>query len=344
MRSFYSLKSLLQFKSYYSYDTEIEMDNVTIKAVYDMKPNAYGRVIYILWYLTLIISGIFGNFIILTASVRFRAIRLDNVSEMLIRHIAVADVSHIILVLVPGVTSIISDRWVFGDTFCRIQSYLLPMFFSTSIYQLCGLNINKLMCLINPLECRSRSSRTGCFIGTLFWLNVVVSLFLVHLITFTLKTWDYRYSPAVFHCTGTYQDAGNFYEIMTSVAVLVPCFVILVTTVCLLCFVHKVKGLQRQSVQTLVLVSGVFCLSFIPFGVTTALVAVGDSEARSYGFNFAIYLRVSTALANLNAGVNATIYFLTIKSFNEFVRDLPQHMRHLFRDNTRMQNLQDCKS
>ena len=320
------------------------MDNVTIKAVYDMKPNSYGRVIYILWYMALIISGFFGNFLIITASVKFRAIRLDSVSEMLIRHIAVADVLHILLVVVPGVTSIISDKWIFGDVCCRIQSYLLPIFFSTSMYLLCGLNINKLMCLMNPLECRNRSSRTGCFIGTLFWLNVILSLVLVHLITFSLKTWDYQYSPAVFHCTGTYLDAGNFYEIMTSVAVLVPCLVILITTICLLCFVHKVKGLQRQSVQTLVLVSGVFCLSFIPFGVTTALVAVGDSEAWSYGFNFAIYLRVSTALANLNAGVNALIYYLTIKSFSEFVRDLPKQMKYLFRDNTRMQNLQECKS
>ena len=259
----------------------------TIDNVYDMKLSTYSRILYILWDLSIIILGLFGNLIIIAASVKFKAIRLDKVSEMLIRHIAVADVLHIILVVIPAGTSVICDKWVFGDTFCNIQTYLMPIFFSTSIFLLCGLNINKLVCLVYPLRSRHRSSRTGCKIGAAFWLQVIISMTIVHLSAFTFKKWDYHYSPTVFHCTGTYLDAGSFYEILTAVSLLVPCFVILVTTTCLLCFVHQVNGLQKQSVQTLVLVSTIFCLSYIPFGVTTAMVAAGQ-PLRSFGINFAI--------------------------------------------------------
>ena len=310
--------------------------------LYDMKPETNGRVLYTLWYLSITILGLLGNCIILTASVGFKAITLDKVSVMLIRHIAVADVLHILLVVIPAAVSIIRDGWVLGDTFCQIQTYLTPIFFSTSIFLLCGLNINKLVCLLNPLRSRSRSSRTGCKIGAAFWLQVVIAMAIVHLSAFACnKEWDYHYSAAVFHCTGTYVDSQSFYEILTAVSLLVPCFVVLVTTVCLFCFVHKVYGVQKQSVQTLVLVSTIFIISFFPFGVATAMVASGD-PLKSFGIHFVVYLRIATSLANLNTGVNALIYYFTIKSFSDFVKNqLLKKMRQLFRDRNKIQDASD---
>ena len=314
--------------------------------VYDMESTFYARVLYALWYLCIIILGLVGNFIIIIASVRFKGIRLDKISVMLIRHIAVADVMHIILVVIPAETSIICNRWVFGDTFCKIQTYLLPIFFSTSMFLLCGLNINKLVCLMDPLRSKNRSSRTGRYIGASFWLQVIISMTIVHLSTFSFKKWDYHYSSTVFHCSGTYLDAGSFYEILTAVSLLVPSVVIIITTACLLCFVHQINGLQKQSVQTLVLVSTVFCISFIPFGITTALVASGN-PLKSFGINLAVYLRITTMLGNLNVGVNAIIYFMTINSFNKFVKNLRIHLKQMFVSKNKMQvvpALTKCKS
>ena len=307
--------------------------------VYDTPTKTDSWVLYTLWLLSIIVVGLLGNCIILVASVGFKAIRIDKVSAILIRHIAAADVLHITLVVIPAAISSISRKWVLGATFCQIQTYLIPIFFSTSIFLLCGLNINKLVCLSTPLRSRSRSSRTGCKIGAALWLYVIIPVMMVHLFAFALnKKWEYRYSGTVFHCTGTYLDSGNFYEILTTVSLLAPCVVILVTTISLFCLVHKVRGVQKQSVQTLVLVSTIFIISFFPFGVATAMVATGH-PFESFGINFILYLRISTVLGNLNTGVNVVIYYFTINSFSEFVRNrLGRNLRKLFTERNKIQD------
>ena len=84
--------------------------------------------------------------------------------------------------------------------------------------------------------------------------------------------------------------------------VIIPMITITVTTVWLLMYVSRQRGLQRQGVVTLIAISVVFCVAFVPYACYPVLrfVVTGDS--------YQYYRRFAGLMTYCNIAANPIIY------------------------------------
>eukprot|EP00116_Pleurobrachia_bachei_P002474 sb/3462736/ len=65
--------------------------------------------------------GILGNGVVLYSSLRYNAIKLDKVSLVFVRNLALADILYTACVIVPQFVTYTVQRWVLGPVYCVIQ-------------------------------------------------------------------------------------------------------------------------------------------------------------------------------------------------------------------------------
>ena len=196
------------------------------------------------------------------------------------------------------------------------------------------LNISKLVYIRYPLQVRTRSNRSGYRIVVSLWVSVILSGVFIQVLLEKGKLQIYS-GPPLLEC--------NYYELDTSatleyhavfiVLVIVftglPIGVIVVTTILMLMllYVRQVQGLQRQGVVTLVIVSGVYFVSYVPTVVLGcyywefAIASSGEPTQADVKSVVSFYKFASFA-QYLNFAANPLIYFVTVKSFNGFVRQM----------------------
>ena len=101
---------------------------------------------------------------------------------------------------------------------------------------------------------------------------------------------------------------------------LVTLSVMLSTTAGLLWFVRRVRGLNRQSVMTLVLIAIVYFISFTPYGLLVLFTNI-LSPGQLGSLWFVRFIRLAVVMPWFNFAANPIIYYLSIRSFGDFVRN-----------------------
>ena len=96
--------------------------------------------------------GFFGNVFALIASHAYKAIDLDNVTIVLIRNLAIADLMLVITTILPTLISIITGRWVFGDLLCDVTGHFNFIPVMVNIYLVLSLSIYKIFVCKNPFN------------------------------------------------------------------------------------------------------------------------------------------------------------------------------------------------
>ena len=281
------------------------------------------QAVLVTWTMLVALIAVAGNTFILVSSIRYNAIRLDRISIILIRNLAASDLGYGLCITTTPVL-IITQRNVYGDLACYIISTLSHFFMGTSCIFLSALMASKISSLIFPLHSNIRRYRRGRHISYAIWILMVV--FIAVTLTAALIPGDFSvvYSSASFKCFSEFYQKGPLRIVAPIVAIiffLLPLLVILVTTVWIICYVAKVRGIHRQAVITLMAISAAFVLSYLPTGVFYLLEEVLDQDAKS-GYWFSALFRFSLQAANVNFMVNPLIYLVTIKSFAGYTKML----------------------
>ena len=115
----------------------------------------------IFWSLLTAVVSLAGNSVILIGTIKHNAIKLDQLSLVLIKNLAVSDIFNTLFTVLPGVVTLYTGRALFEDNiiFCAILSYvqfIFPIFNSLII---CALTLNKLLILLKPLRAMSSGER-----------------------------------------------------------------------------------------------------------------------------------------------------------------------------------------
>ena len=267
-----------------------------------------------------------GNTVVLVASMKYKCIKLDRVSNILIRNIAIADLAYSLCIMLQVGLALCFNTWPYGDgrdVLCHISTYLQHALAFTDINLICALNIAKLTCIMFPLKARLRSFRMGVVISAVVWL--VANLYPLQAVDRAVY-FDYRsYRCGYVHT----QDYWEWLDpVNISLFLHLPTIIVLITTIWLLFNVRKVTGAHKQAVFTMLPVSIVFCLSYAPIG--TYFVAekwiIENAEPEPYNNPWYTGLhRYGMLVKFINNSANPIIYFVTIQSFRKFV------LRKIFR-------------
>ena len=306
---------LTSLREYYS------MENTTVTSTSNLESSPVERYLLIAWSILALALILPGNILVLVSSLKYRALKLDKITVVLIENIAVADLLSAVGYVLPNLGAIISEKWIFGNVFCFVHKKISNVSIAVANFMIVALSISKLTVLLFPLRARTRASKTGYIIATSIWGLVVAENILMEAHLFD---WDQieigdSYLLVWFEC----RRYPNHWLVLVAycLATIVPVLLVFMTTTWLLMYVKKVRGLQRQSVITLVCVSMVFCVSYVPSGVFYIVRGMNlklESLIYFYRFmKFVIYL---------NIAANPIIYYFTVKSFNSFVKDLAKKM------------------
>ena len=298
--------------------------------IYSLRASTPERLLLVVWSVLILIICLPGNALILVASIQHQAIKLDNISVILIRNIAAADVIYAVFVALSSITSMVADTWVLGQFLCNLTPAAMYVSALASTEMICALNICKLTWLLSPLRSRTRTKRAGHILASALWFWSCF-VFASTAIGFFLNTgsWQYRYRPSVLRCDFTFatsvenHPAGNTVSVLTIIFLLTPILVIMTTTVILACFLKKVNRMNRNSLLTLLLISSVFCVSWLPVTVYNFIMATASNLEYKVYADYLVYLyRFSVFVIYLNIAANPLIYMATIPSFRKFVKSL----------------------
>ncbi|XP_073418574.1 P2Y purinoceptor 4-like [Dendrobates tinctorius] len=267
------------------------------------------------------------NSIVLTRCLR----RPWNPSLVYMFNLALSDLMYSLSLPFLIASYISQDRWLFGDPMCRLVRFLFYFNLYCSIFFLTCISFHRYLGICHPM----RSMR----LETMRWVRATILLVWAMVFAMTspillfartgplegpedvVTCWDdaldvdlHRYMPY-----GLFLHAAGFFLPFSLTA---WCYSRVVRTLCRTLRGGVVPGpvpgvtQRRKSIRTIVTITLLFALCFLPFHVTRTIfltmraggAALGGCRALGV---VAVCYKVTRPLASANSFLNALLYFLT---------------------------------
>ena len=149
--------------------------------------------------------GLPGNLLVIATicmESRFHAMRY-----VLLASLAGSDILFLILGNSPSIASIAQERWLYGETMCKLHYLVLRYFYLNTVLHLIAVSYERYSAIVkSPLTYDSSITRSKVVVIVLIWTVP----FLVCAITFFRRAESVFYYPKLFFCMGT-TDAPAFH-------------------------------------------------------------------------------------------------------------------------------------
>ena len=290
----------------------------------------YGLVAFLL---IVVLSSLIGDSIILLASVRYDAIKLNKFIVAIMQHIAVCDLLQSVFLVLPSAASILAGEWIFKDIILG-QYSLIHIINSLSVKSsnvlICLLTVGKLTLLKYPLRTRHWNKKMAHLACGLVWFFAFIA---VGIFTFGMPyRYGFLYVFYIITAQMTEDVTGKFENATVIIFNVLPPIAVLLSTGVILHHLFKARrvsyrsggSMRWQGMVTVSATAVVFLVSTLPH-VVTYFIFLADPERRkklmteSYGM-YLFLNRVSYFLGYLNIMSNFYIYSLTVPSFRTFLK------------------------
>ena len=278
--------------------------------------NEAKRYLLVLYLVFVILSSVVGDSIILQASVRSGAIKLNNFIVAVMEHIAFCDLLRAVACGPLEVTALIADDWILGDTMAWIDFYINAITFQASNYFICILTTSKFLMLKFPHRTRNWTKRGAHVICIVIWIGSMINQCWVLAVEFRDIVFDYNtYSVYVVPASGLHITA--LLVINTTVSAIIPTSLIILTTFSTLYYlIESRKAAERsggrmrwQGMVTVTVTAICYCISVLPFTISLFITFRSNCN----------FTRTAWYLTAINIMSNFYIYSLTIPSFRRFI-------------------------
>ena len=278
----------------------------------------------LIWTSGSLVAALAGNSFILLA-VHRRAFRIDKLSMLIIRNLAISDIYFNLIWVLPTLVSLCEgNRWVLGKLLCSVTTYLQYPPAIATIFFITILSVNKWMRIRFPLKTLDISTKTVYIITISVWAFSFVhpsSYFFSNL----AKPDDMRrmeMDPYKGSCDYHHSDHlalyWNVLDLLCALACcLTPSVILLAANLAILYRVKK-KGrgtLKRSTLILILSLTSMFFISYTPYTVkyVVPLLKLGKNILPD-GFIVLTYF-----LLYANSWANFFIYYLTNMHFRRFV-------------------------
>ena len=280
----------------------------------------YERFVWIGYLVLVLISSLFGDTIILIASIRYNAFKLNKFIIAVLQHMAVCDIILAIDYVIPVIVSITLDRWVFGDFAAYFQEFIGYWAFPVSNVLICLLAVSKFLLVRYPLRTRNWTKKKAHIACAAVWaictpLPVGLIICFRSSMIFDYKTYDTELS-----------SAWKYSGLLEGVIHCVPInLIVILSTILTVKYLSRARvvacrsggSLRWQGILTVLLTGTLYCVSYLPFTVYNILepFVLKNPPDKS----FITFRRISDYLTLLNIMSNFFIYSLTVPSFRKFL-------------------------
>ena len=165
--------------------------------------------------------GLPGNLLVIATicmESRFHVMRY-----VLLASLAGSDILFLILGNSPSIASTAHERWLYGETMCKLHYLVLRYFYLNTVLHLIAVSYERYSAIVkSPLTYDSSITRSKVVVIVLIWTVP----FLVCAITFFRRSESVFYHPKLFFCMGT-TDAPAFHApAVAFIVIAVPILII----------------------------------------------------------------------------------------------------------------------
>ncbi|KAL5247226.1 hypothetical protein ACHWQZ_G019173 [Mnemiopsis leidyi] len=260
--------------------------------------------------------GLLGNGTVIYSSVRYRSIRLDRVSLILIRNLALADILYTLCVVVPQLVTYVARKWVLGRVYCVVMAQLGIIPVSANTLTVLAITSYRLKVVLNPLSVNSeQQAKVG--VGVIWVLALVPTL-----VAASYKSRS-EFHPENGRClVDIYDNDKARIPVMMCVGVMVilPLFAITIFNMILsgIAIKYSRKKERRFNYRSLIMVcslSGLFIVSWTPYVIFTF------SKMKVSTVSSVLDLLAFHCIF-INSASNPVLYTVVNKRFGEYVTEL----------------------
>ena len=104
----------------------------------------------IIWTAIVIIIGIGGNGLVLLRSIKYQALRMDRISIYLLECVAITDISLACFHFMSNLVTVISERWILGESYCFILATYIYIGYGTEIKLMLAIGVYRCCLLMFP--------------------------------------------------------------------------------------------------------------------------------------------------------------------------------------------------
>ena len=278
------------------------------------------RVVWVTWTLFVVLSSLCGDTLILVASTKYKAFKLNKLTVTFIQHLAVSDLILAVTYVLPTFASLIANKWPFGPTSCFIQIYPVWLCAQLSMNLVCGMTTSKILQLTYPLQARSWTKKAAHKVCAGIWLLSFYYPVCFLVIDPKDASFDYR----VYFCNPSLSSAT--WKVVMPVSFIlfgaIPNLIIIITTILILVKARravrsykKKRSLKWQGIMTVLFTASAYLVAYLP--VTVYFIAAPFVSQGWFHFH---YHRVAVSLTHTNIMANFFIYSLTVASFRTFLK------------------------
>ncbi|XP_063692532.1 type-1 angiotensin II receptor-like [Bolinopsis microptera] len=290
-------------------------------------PGNRERLLWIIFHVIFVSFSLIGDSIILIGATRFKAIKLHRVIVVVIQHLAVSDLMQTVFKMIPTIVSLVAaDGWVMGKFLCLVTQEVIFICTPATYMLTCILSTFKLLIVQFPLRTRTWSKKRSHVICIIFWLICAFILpnQLLFMMFVNMKSLYFHYDYYICMYILPHADRKRlppgFIMFTKVLAYFIPVVVlfILVTTSILMLYKAKQSAVRHgrpvrwHGILTVTITTVIFLVSHLPDMVL--ILVHGSSVQPSSSVKRAV-----TFCLNINIVANVFVYYLTVRSFREFL-------------------------
>ncbi|KAM4605934.1 uracil nucleotide/cysteinyl leukotriene receptor [Polymixia lowei] len=282
------------------------------------------NIVFATFYMLVFIIAIPGNAFALWAFYRQRC---TSPSKVFLRHLAIADISYILILPMRIIYHLSGSHWPFGQFLCHLAGFLFYLNMYCSLYLMTFISLDRLLALALPVKSRPvrKPTYARVVVGVL-WATVTVSM-----------------SPLLvskYHVTGNSTDICNqlYLEttsssalVSTIVAFVIPLVTILVSYILILLKLRDVKHqggmpVKVKAIRMIVLTMINFLFAFVPYHVSRVIYIENYGQSLMTNTSTSEMLaranRITSALTCVSGVLDPVMYFFLANVYRNILIQL----------------------
>ncbi|XP_063160197.1 C-C chemokine receptor type 4 [Candoia aspera] len=277
------------------------------------------------WFLPTLYSlvfllGLTGNTVVVLVLLKYK--RLKSMTDIYVFNLAISDL--LFVLGLPFWSYFMADRWVFGDTLCKLISWIFQIGFFSGIFFTMLMSIDRYLAIVHvAFSLKARTATYGTLTSLIVWL-VAINASIPELI-FSTSVNDYNHTE----CKSVYFKNSTAWKLFTCLelnilGLIVPsiiisfCYARIVPTL-----LHCRNNKKKKAVKMIFVVVVVFFFCWTPYNIVLFLKCFNDVSTLGQceiSKNLDYANQVTQILAYFHCCLNPVIYFFMGQKFKLYIK------------------------